>query len=177
MHRHRRPSLAVMAAALLAALLAACTSPGTGVAAGSGPSAVAGSGPAPEADPPVTGLPDDHRHVAPRTAAARRPHMVQRCTEHTRRVRHSSSSGSRKRRSTRTWYSTEHYRDCRKVQQGTEPYTRVLSAERWCVELDDVGGDRARDDIWYRVDSPTYGRVVDAPEGAVLSFTPVATGC
>lgn len=178
MLRHRRPSPAVLAVALLAALLGACASPDTGSSAGSGPSAVATSGaPAPQADPPVTGMLDDHRHVARKTAAARRPHMVRRCTDRTRRVKHSSSSGSGKRKSTRTWYTTEHYKDCRKVQQGTEPYTRVLAAERWCVELDDVGGDRTEDDVWYTVDSATYDTAAGADEGTPMSFTPLATGC
>ncbi|WP_431961331.1 hypothetical protein [Actinacidiphila sp. bgisy160] len=180
MHRHRRPFTAAVAvaAACLAALLGACAGPDSGAVAGSGPSAAATAGaPAAKADPRVIGLLDDHRHVARRTATGRRPHMVQRCTDRTRRVKHSSSSGSGKRRSTRTWYTTEHYKDCRKVRQGTESYTRVVSAERWCVELDDVGGDRTRDDVWFTVDSATYDTAVDTKEGTPTSFTPLATGC
>ncbi|MDX2707091.1 hypothetical protein PV350_30205 [Streptomyces sp. PA03-6a] len=180
MHRHRRPYSAAVAAVLLAALLGACGSPDSGAVAGSGPSATASAGtgtPVVKAVPPVTGALDDHRHVARRTAPARRPHMVQRCTDRTRRVKHTSSKGSGKRKSTRTWYTTEHYQDCRKVQQGTESYTRVVSAERWCVELDDVGGDRTRDDVWYKVDATTYGTAVGAEEGTPMSFTPLASGC
>jgi hypothetical protein len=179
-HRLRRPYSAAVAAALLAALLGACGSPDSGAVAGTGPSAAASAGsrtPVAKADPPVTGLLDDHRHVARRTAPGRRPHMVQRCTDRTRRVRHTSSKGSGKRKSTRTWYTTEHYKDCRKVQQGTESYTRVVSAERWCVELDDVGGDRARDDVWYEVDSATYATAVHGEEGTAMSFSPLKTGC
>lgn len=180
MHRQRRPYPAAVATALLALLLGACGSPDSGAVAGSGPSAAASAGtraPVAKADPAVTGLLDDHRHMARRTAPGRRPHMVQRCTDRTRRVRHTSSSGSGKRRSTRTWYTTEHYKDCRKVQQGTEAYTRVVSAERWCVELDDVGGERTRDDVWYEVDSATYGKAAGAGEGTPMSFTPLARGC
>lgn len=174
MHRHRRPYSAAVAAVLLAALLGAC---GSGLRR-RGRIRTVGHRfrrhrhPGGEGGPPVTGALDDHRHVARRTAPARRPHMVQRCTDRTRRVKHTSSKGSGKRKSTRTWYTTEHYQDCRKVQQGTESYTRVVSAERWCVELDDVGGDRTRDDVWYKVDATTYGTAVGAEEGTPMSFTP-----
>ncbi|MEU1622663.1 hypothetical protein ABZ479_35875 [Streptomyces sp. NPDC005722] len=180
MHRQRRPYSAAVAAALLAALLGACGSPDSAAVAGSRPSAAASAGTptaVAKADPPVTGRLDDHRHVARRTTTGRRPHMVQRCTDRTRQVRHTSSSGSGKRKSTRTWYTTEHYKDCRKVQQGTESYSRVVSAERWCVELDDVGGDRTRDDVWYEVDSATYRTAAGSEEGTPMSFTPLASGC
>lgn len=180
MRRRRRPHTAAVTVTLLAALLSACGSPDSGAAAGAGPSTAASAGnraPVATADAPVSGVLDDHRHVARRTATELRPRMVQRCTDRTRRVRHSSSSGSGKRRSTRTWYTTEHDKECRKAQQGTESSTRVVSAERWCVELDDVGGDRTRDDLWFQVGSATYGRAAEAGEGAVMPFRPLATGC
>ncbi|MDX3355893.1 hypothetical protein PV703_21760 [Streptomyces sp. ME01-24h] len=143
MHGHRRPYSAAVTAGLLVELLGGYGSPDSPAAARSAPSAAASFGaraPAAKAEPPVTGVLDDHRHVARRTATGQRPRMVQRCTDRTRRVRHSSSNGTGRRRSTRSSYPTEHDKDRRKVPHGTEPYTRVVSAERWCVELDDVGG-------------------------------------
>lgn len=73
--------------------------------------------------------------------------MVRRCADRTRRMRYSSSSGTGGRRSTRSRYTTEHSEDCREAPYGTEPYTRTVSAERWCVEPDDVGGVRTRDGV------------------------------
>lgn len=128
---------------------------------------------------PVHGLKDTLRHVTRKTTRATRPHLVKRCATGTHQVRHSSRSGSGSHRRTRTWYTTERYQDCRKVRSGIETYRREVRPERWCVRLDDVNGNRKRDDVWYRVDRLDYDRVLDAADHARVRFVPVLpdTGC
>ncbi|MEU6273238.1 hypothetical protein ABZ871_12650 [Streptomyces populi] len=128
-------------------------------------------------DAGVFGLRDEVRHLAARTARATRPHMTKKCTTATRRVKHTTSTGSGTKRRTRTWYSTERSRSCRQVRKGTETYTRVVRPERWCVSLDDVGGDTKRDDVWYQVDGTTYSAAVGTDEHARMDFTPTGSGC
>ncbi|MFF7974612.1 hypothetical protein [Streptomyces sp. NPDC007905] len=125
----------------------------------------------------VSGLRDTVRHLSAKTARATRAHLVGKCATGTRRVRHTSSSGTGTRRRTRTWYTTERYRSCGKVRSGTETYRRVVRPEKWCVRLDDVDGDRARDDVWYQVTSATYADALDTDEHARMKFTPSGTGC
>lgn len=129
------------------------------------------------ADATVFGLRDDIRHRAARTTRATRPRMTKKCTTVTRRVRHSTSSGSGKKRHTRTWYSTEHSRTCKRVRSGTETYTRVVRREQWCVSLDDVDGNARRDDVWYEVSRRTYDAAVGTDRHARLDFTPRHEGC
>ncbi|KUN80971.1 hypothetical protein AQJ66_25190 [Streptomyces bungoensis] len=131
---------------------------------------------APEPDT-VSGRRDTVRHWPVKTARATRPHLVRKCTTGTRRVRHTSGTGTGTRRRTRTWYTTERYRSCRKVRSGTESYRRVVRAEKWCVRLDDVDGDKARDDVWYRVTRAVYGDALDTDRHARMKFTPAGTGC
>lgn len=174
----------VLAAVLLAALLTACGSgpdePGSrgGQAAPTGAvgSGVDGAEPSPP-DRTVSGLRDDTRHVTRRTATGTRPRMVNRCTTRVRKVKHTSTSGTGRRKRTRTWYSDDSYKDCKKVQQGTTSYTRVVRRARWCVELDDVGGNSIKDDVWYEVESDVYRKATQLKEGAKLSFTPLRRGC
>ncbi|MFJ9814179.1 hypothetical protein ACIRU3_02715 [Streptomyces sp. NPDC101151] len=125
----------------------------------------------------VSGLRDTVRHLSAKTARATRPHLVRKCTTGTRRVRHTSSSGTGTKRKTRTWYSTEHYRDCKKVRSGTETYRRLVRPEKWCVRLDDVDGVRTRDDVWYEVTDVTYRDALGTDEHARMEFTPAGTGC
>ncbi|MGW3209608.1 hypothetical protein [Streptomyces sp. NPDC001135] len=110
-----------------------------------------------DAPDPVHGLKDTVRHITRQTTRATRPHLVKHCT--------SGTHGSR--------------RTCRRVQDGTETYRRQLRPERWCVRLDDVGGDRKRNDVWYRVDRADYDRVVDAGDHARVQFVPLLpdNGC
>lgn len=150
-----RPARAALLAPLAAALLVAL-------------SACASS-----TDSSVSGLRDDLRIVPKKTVRDTRPRMVEQCTNGTKRVKHTSTSKGR----TRTWYTTEPTRSCRKVQQGTESYDRVTRQPRWCVELDDVDGSTTKDDVWFEVDSSTYSTAADAKEGDKLSFTPLRTGC
>ncbi|MGC5004453.1 hypothetical protein [Streptomyces sp. DT203] len=174
----------VLAAVLLAALLTACgssdgpSSPGSHAAptgpAGSG--VVDGTEPSPP-DRTVSGLRDDTRHITRKTTTGTRPRMVKRCTSRVRRVKHTSTSGTGRRKRTRTWYTNDSYKDCEKVQQGTMRYTRVVRRARWCVELDNVGGNSAKDDVWYEVESDVYRRATELKEGARLSFTPLRKGC
>jgi hypothetical protein len=103
----------------------------------------------------VFGLRDSVRHLSAKTVRATRPRLVKKCSSATRRVRHSARTGTGKRKTTRTWYTTERYQDCKRVRSGTETYTRVVRAERWCVRLDDVNGDTGKDDVWYRVTGAT----------------------
>ncbi|MFJ7944657.1 hypothetical protein ACIQ6K_13565 [Streptomyces sp. NPDC096354] len=175
----------VLAAVLLAALLTACgggsdesSSPGGHVV----PTAPVGSGVADGAEPSradrtVSGLRDDIRHVTRRTTRGTRPRMVNRCTTRVKRVKHTSTSGTGRRKRTRTWYTDDSYKDCKKVQQGTTSYTRVVRRARWCVELDNVGGKSTEDDVWYEVESDVYHKATQLKEGAKLSFTPLRRGC
>ncbi|MEV8544617.1 hypothetical protein [Streptomyces sp. NPDC051572] len=125
----------------------------------------------------VTGLRDSLRHLARQTAKGTRPHTVTKCTPATKKVQHKSSSGSGAKKKTRTWYTTEQYRKCQKVRSGTETYTRIVRAERWCVSLDDVGGNTAKDDVWYQVTRAAYDKARTADEHARVEFTPTGSGC
>ncbi|MFF1713557.1 hypothetical protein [Streptomyces sp. NPDC058268] len=125
----------------------------------------------------VTGLRDDIRSVAQKTTTATRPRMVEKCTPSTKRVKHSSTTGTGRNKRTRTWYTNEKYNDCKKVQQGTEKYTKVLRRARWCVELDDLNGKRSKDDVWFEVDAATYNSAAAKKEGSKLSFAPLRNGC
>jgi hypothetical protein len=125
----------------------------------------------------VSGLRDSVRHLSKKTARATRPHMVRKCTSETKRVKHSSSTGTGTKRKTRTWYTTEEYRDCTKVRSGTETYTRLVRPERWCVSLDDVAGDTSQDNVWYQVAQATYDEALHTDEHVRMTFTPTATGC
>ncbi|OIJ84749.1 hypothetical protein [Streptomyces colonosanans] len=125
----------------------------------------------------VVGLRDTVRHVPRRTVKDTRPHMVKKCTPATKRVKHTKRTGSGAHKKTRTWYTTERYRDCTKVQEGTETYRRVVQRERWCVKLDDVNGDTARDDVWYRVTRTTYNKALGMEEHTRINFVPVGIGC
>ncbi|MFG2624364.1 hypothetical protein [Streptomyces sp. NPDC048473] len=180
----------VATAVLLAALLTACGSPAapsssaapSGSAAPVGAGSPADSGPrdGTASSPPdrtVAGLRDDIRHITRKTATGTRPRMVERCTARVRKVKHTSSTGKGRTRKTRTWYTNDSYKDCKKVQQGTRSYTRVVRPARWCVELDNVGGNSARDDVWYEVESAVYHKATQIKEGAGLTFTPLRRGC
>ncbi|MFJ9565672.1 hypothetical protein ACIRQQ_37235 [Streptomyces fuscichromogenes] len=146
------------------------TSTGTGSGSGSGGTAAA-------QDETVHGLKDSVRHVTTKTTRATRPRLVRKCSTATRRVRHTSSSGTGSRRKTRTWYTTERYRSCTKVRSGTETYRKTVRTEKWCVELDDVNGDKRRDDVWYQVSRSVYGDAQAADEHARLKFDPTSEGC
>ncbi|WP_425827417.1 hypothetical protein [Streptomyces fractus] len=124
-------------------------------------------------DDKVTGVRDGVRHVVRRTTRATRPHLVRKCDTDTRRVRHTKRSSGR----TKTYYTTKKVRDCHKVRKGTERYTRVLRAERWCVRLDDVNGKRTVDDQWFRVNSTVYGRVQGEDDRAKVTIEPLRKGC
>ncbi|WP_256725923.1 hypothetical protein [Streptomyces sp. IMTB 2501] len=155
--------------AVLLGVLAACGGHGTGAAHPGTVGAVTAS-PSPD---PVHGIKDTVRHITRRTTRATRPHLVRRCTPGTRQVRHTARSGSGSHRRTRTWYTTEHYQDCRKVRSGTETYRRELRPERWCVRLDDVDGDRKRDDVWFRVDRRDYDTADAAEAHTRVRFIPL----
>lgn len=47
----------------------------------------------------------------------------------------------------------------------------------WCVELDNVNGDKGRDDEWFRVTDEVYEAAKDADEGSSVEFTPLSLGC
>ncbi|MFF3565303.1 hypothetical protein ACFYXS_35195 [Streptomyces sp. NPDC002574] len=175
MHRRLRPAATAVAALLLAALLGACagTPSGSGAPVSSGPVAAHGGshgsgGTAKAPDGTVVGMLDTYRHDPRKTVPATRPRMADACTDRTRRVRHTSSRHSGKHTTTRSWYTTEHYRDCHQVRRGTETYQRVVRAERWCVRLDDV---------WYQVDAATYATATNTDQGDRLTITPIRTGC
>ncbi|MER5385718.1 hypothetical protein ABT040_36655 [Streptomyces sp. NPDC002688] len=129
------------------------------------------------ADTNVFGLRDEVRHVAARTTRATRPHMTKKCTTSTRRVKHTTSTGSGTKRRTRTWYSTEQSKSCKQVRSGTETYRRVVRPEQWCVSLDNLGGDAKRDDVWYQVSKTTYDAAIGTDEHARMTLTPTGSGC
>jgi len=126
---------------------------------------------------PVFGLRDIVRHVPRRTVQDTRPHMVRQCTSATKRVRHTKRTGTRAHRKTRTWYTTERYRRCRRVRKGTETYRRVVQQERWCVRLNRVRGDATRNGVWYRVTRGTYDKALGTEHDVRIEFVPVGTGC
>jgi hypothetical protein len=158
----------------LIAVLAACSGGGSGGSGGSAGSSGSAGG---NDVRTVHGLKDSVRHITARTTRATRPHLVKKCSTATRRVAHTSSSGSGSKRRTRTWYTTERYRSCTDVQSGTETYRKTVRREEWCVELDDVNGNRKQDDVWYRVSRETYGDALTADEHARLEFAPTGQGC
>ncbi|MER5541718.1 hypothetical protein ABT072_04450 [Streptomyces sp. NPDC002589] len=161
--------------AVLLGALAACGG-GHGTDAAHAGTASPGAVVASPSPVPVHGIKDTLRHLTRTTTRATRPHLVRRCTTGTRQVRHTASSGSGSHRRTRTWYTTEHYQDCHQVRSGTETYRRELRPERWCVRLDDVNGDRERNDVWFRVDRSDYDRVVDADARTRVQFVPLYPG-
>ncbi len=167
-----RRLLAAGVAAVLMAGLGACASGGTDDGTQDG---VAGyTRPSPET---VSGLRDAVRHLSRKTVTDTRAHLVRKCTSATKQVRHTSRSGSGTRKTTRVWYTTEHYRSCRKVRQGTEMYRRVVRPERWCVSVDDVNGVKAEDDVWYQVTREIYDRAQAADRHTRMVFAPTGSGC
>ncbi|WP_217554772.1 hypothetical protein [Streptomyces sp. GbtcB6] len=149
---------------------------GTGTSTGTGTGS-ASDGSSSAQDDTVHGLKDTVRHVTAKTVRATRPRLVRKCSTATHRVRHTSSSGTGSRRTTRTWYTTERYRSCTKVRNGIETYRKTVRTEKWCVELDDVNGDKRRDDVWYQVNRSVYGDARTADDRARLEFSPVTEGC
>ncbi|MEU7639712.1 MULTISPECIES: hypothetical protein [unclassified Streptomyces] len=162
--------------ALLMAGLGACGSGANGAAGHPGNDG-RGTGTSGQGAPPhqdgVFGLRAGVRHLVKQTTTGTRPHLVTTCTPATRQVKHTKRSG----RTKKTWYSTEHYQDCRKTARGTETYRRVIRPERWCVRLDDVNGNPKKDAVWYRVTSATYHQALGTDAHARLRFTPTGTGC
>ncbi|MGW3816363.1 hypothetical protein [Streptomyces sp. NPDC005046] len=128
-------------------------------------------------DASVFGLRDEVRHLAAKTTRATRPHMTRKCTTSTRRVKHTTSTGSGTKRRARTWYSTEQSKNCKQVRSGTETYTRVVRREQWCVSLDNLGGNAKRDDVWYQVSKTTYDAAIGTNRHARMNFTPTDSGC
>ncbi|RAJ63794.1 MULTISPECIES: hypothetical protein [unclassified Streptomyces] len=126
-------------------------------------------------DPPrkVSGLLDTTRRVPATSRLATRPHMVRHCHAESGRVRDTSRRGSKKR----TWYTTRTTTVCTKVRQGTETYRHVIRRERWCVMLDDVGGKRSRDHLWYRVARNTYTDARLRESGSRMTIEPEHDGC
>ncbi|MFI6876816.1 hypothetical protein ACIBL6_25610 [Streptomyces sp. NPDC050400] len=172
----RRPALAGLTMMLVAAL-AACGG-GTDKAAsshgGKADSAYAGQHQdRQDRDDKVSGVRDAVRHTTRKTAKGTRPHYVKKCETETRKVKHTQ----RKKGRTRTWYTTDRYRDCDKVRKGTETYTRVVRPERWCVRLDDLNGKKAKDDVWFRVAPAVYSKVNGADDRTRVTFEPISKGC
>lgn len=113
----------------------------------------------------VSGNRDDVKHVMAITRAATRPVYRNECQTKWRTV--SKTTGSGKTRSTST--SRQSYQDCHQVQSGTENYTKTVTPEKWCVELDNVNGDKTADDRWYNVTSSTYHKWASRRGGAVIN--------
>lgn len=69
---------------------------------------------------------------------------------------------------------------CKNVKVGTrtESYKRLVSGEKWCIELDNVKGDVNADDKWFRVEKFTYDKFSVLPEGTNISDLPyISNGC
>ncbi|NLU70040.1 hypothetical protein [Streptomyces sp. HNM0574] len=180
MGRKQRVAVAGVAA-LLMAVLGACGSSEAG-SSGSAPGRSAQGSASDSGRETVSGLRDSVRHVTKKTVKAKRPHLVKSCKPATKKVKHTKRTGSGSKKRTRTWYTTRHYQKCSKVRKGTETYKRVVRPERWCVRLDGVKQDdarekRARDDVWYRVDRETYGEVRDKEPRRRIEFEPLRSGC
>ncbi|MFC9499969.1 hypothetical protein [Streptomyces sp. NPDC056982] len=174
----QRPVLAGLTLMLVAVLSACGGGADKGDAHGGGKGGGMGGGAysKPHSDQ-VRGLYDAVRHFPRKTVKGTRAHMVKECDPATRKVKHTSRSGSGKRKRTRTWYTTERYEQCHKVRKGSETYTRVVRTERWCVRLDDVNGTAAKDNLWFRVSPATYSDVHGKAEHARVKFEPRARGC
>ncbi|WP_329568867.1 hypothetical protein [Streptomyces sp. NBC_01361] len=170
----RRPALAGFMVVLMAAL-GACGGGGADKVSGHG-GGKGGGYSKPHSDQ-VRGLYDAVRHLPRKTVRGTRAHMVKECDPATRKVKHTSRSGSGKRKRTRTWYTTERYNQCHKVRKGSETYTRVVRPERWCVRLDDVNGKPQKDDRWFRVSPATYSEIHGKDEHARVKFEPRGRGC
>lgn len=66
----------------------------------------------------------------------------------------------------------------RKVGTRKESYNRLVSGEKWCIELDNVKGDANADDKWFRVEKFTYDKFSVLPEGTNISDLPyISNGC
>lgn len=67
---------------------------------------------------------------------------------------------------------------CHKVKTGTESYWREISADKWCVELDNVNGNKSADDRWFTVTETTYNTWATRHEGdRVTKMQYLRTGC
>ncbi|MYQ95569.1 hypothetical protein GTY20_32020 [Streptomyces sp. SID4946] len=121
----------------------------------------------------VSGLLDTTQRVPATSRLATRPHLVRQCHSGSKQVRHTSGRGSKKR----TWYTTRSTTVCTKVRRGTETYRRVIRQERWCVMLDDVGGKRSRDRVWYQVGRNTYTDTRVRRSGSKVTIEPERDGC
>lgn len=97
------------------------------------------------------------------------------CTAKMKRTKHTSGTGKNKR----TWYTNDSYQDCKNVKTGShlKTYKKLVSAAKYCVELDNVGGDKDKDDVWYNVSSGTYYSALGKREGASMKFTYNHKGC
>ncbi|MEV0845590.1 hypothetical protein AB0J21_06830 [Streptomyces sp. NPDC049954] len=80
-------------------------------------------------------------------------------------------------------HSVDHERTCskksRKSTSRKSSSTRCHTHDKdlWCVALNDVGGDRARDRVWYEVKRDVYRKAQGTPVGGKLTFTPVDDDC
>ncbi|WPH58230.1 hypothetical protein SEA_ALONE_130 [Streptomyces phage Alone3] len=67
-----------------------------------------------------------------------------------------------------------------KVPDGTEKYTEKVidrhykpgKAKQYCVELDNVNGDKDRDDVWFNVSHATYLKHLFKDEGMKIEKMP-----
>jgi hypothetical protein len=55
--------------------------------------------------------------------------------------------------------------NCHKVKTGSESYLQQVSADKWCVELDNVNGNKSADNRWYTVTQSTYFKWAAKHEG------------
>lgn len=63
------------------------------------------------------------------------------------------------------------------VKVGTRTVKHVVRQERWCVELDDVNGDKTEDDFWFRTSPATYLKAASLAEGDYIKFQAMGVGC
>ncbi|QKY79565.1 hypothetical protein SEA_PHTOWN_82 [Streptomyces phage PHTowN] len=104
----------------------------------------------------VTGTRDDVRKVAAVKEKSHQERTSKR--ECTRRVNGSCKS-----------YKT--------VKGWKKVVDRAGKPARYCVELDDVNGDKGRDDEWFTVTHHDYTKALFKAEDEGLKFTPLRTGC
>lgn len=130
---------------------------------------------------PVSGDRDDVRYDKAQYKKVTRivTDYKRQCTTKWKDVKHTQTTGTGTNRRTRTWYTKEAYQDCKNIKTGSHPVTKneKVKDAKYCVELDNVGGDNSKDDVWYNVSSSTYYSALGKSEGTHMKFNYNHEGC
>jgi hypothetical protein len=116
----------------------------------------------------ASGLRDDVKHKAYAAGKPAKTHVETK--PKTKRV-----CTSRKNGACKSWSTVP---DGTKQVTVTDKPAVSSKPELYCVELDDVNGDKDRDDEWFEVSASTYHKWADVNEGAkVTDMKYSASGC